>query len=576
MKAQPTKTILIIIMLIAAFFRLINLDNFPTGITNDELHFVLNAKAVFYRFSDMSNRWSPLSLRTIPDESSSELPFLLISPIIGPLPTNLFTARLPFVIVGLSIILFTYLITKKLSNKKIALFVAVVATLNPWLIYTSRTSFDAPISILFILIFFYTLISQKSYKILFSLIPALIFFYSYIGIKPLFPFIIILSSIFTYIFIYKKKFLKPLLILNLASLVIFSSYLTKLSGTSSSQRLSELYTPNHSQIIALTEQLRNESLQSNLTPIFVNRYTVFAKYFTDKYLNNFSPKILFSFGDPAFHVTMWQHGYFYYLDILLIILGIYFLKKKFPKLLLICAIFIILSPIPEAIRLDPNPAYSFHSSLQYPFLFILIGSGLYYLFTLTQKIKPIFIAFIFFYLYLVLSFLFTYFIRYPIYHPDAFSFHQRIVSNFLIRQVELKPKNKYMVITSEPDFALKSYLFYSNQYQPDVYDNIANQYRQGRETLNFKNITFTKNINSIDADDIDTISIIENKYYSQIPPTNNQIYINHILSKIRLFSILNSTLCQLENPNKSIKVEKLNLNLNELSNQDFCRNYLSP
>jgi len=271
---------------------------------------------------------------------------------------------------------------------------------------------------------------------------------------------------------------------------------------------------------------------------------------------------------------MWQHGYFYYLDILLIFLGLYYLKRKHPKLLLSAITFILLSPLPEAIRLDPNPAYAFHSSLQYPFLFIIIGSGLYYLFTITRKHRPYFAVFIIFYLFLTLNFLFTYFVRYPFYHPDAFSFHQRVLSSFLIRQLEVKPDSQYLIVTSEPDLALRSYLFYSNQYQPDTYDTIASQYQQGRNTLNFKNITFTKDTSLIDPTNTTTISIIENNHYSQIHPSDNQLYINHLLSKVRIFSILNSSLCQPEKPTNKTNI-KNTLNINKLTNQEFCHDHLS-
>ena len=91
---------LIIILTTALFLRIFWLNIIPAGITNDELHFVLNAKSVFLNFSNLANNWNPLSLKTIPHESSSELSFLLLSPLIGPLPLNLFTSRLTGAILG--------------------------------------------------------------------------------------------------------------------------------------------------------------------------------------------------------------------------------------------------------------------------------------------------------------------------------------------------------------------------------------------------------------------------------------------------------------------------------------------
>jgi len=565
MKLRLIPTIIILILI---FIRFLYLNQIPTGITPDELHFVLNAKAVFYNFSDMSDNWSPLSLSTIPSESSSELPFLLISPIIGPLPTNLFTARLPFVITSLLTIFFIYLITKKLSNSNIALFSVIVALINPWSFYTSRTSFDAPIAILFILIFFYSLISLKKSKILFSFLPALIFFYSYIGIKPLFLPIILISSIFSYFFIYQKKYLKWLIILNIFSLLLFVFYLFRLYSNSSLNRLSELYLPSHPQIIALTENLQNQTLSSPFTKIFVNRYTVYFKYFIDKYINNFSPKIMFSSGDPTFLVSLWQHGYFYYLDIFLIFLGSYFLFRNYIKLFLISIAFIILSPIPEAIRIDPNPAYAFHSSIQYPFLYILIAAGLYYFFKITQKFKYVSFITIFIYISLFSNFLFIYFFRYPLYQPDGFNFHQRIISEYIFRENKTKP---IIFITSEPDTAFRSYLFYYNLYQPSNFTHIAKQYRSSRDTLKINNITFTKNTSLFIPNSTNTF-IIQNEYYSKIPSTLNQIILSHIINHKKLFTILNSDLC-VTSTKALTQFTQTSFNLKKLNEQQFCSIY---
>jgi hypothetical protein len=56
------------IILLALVFRLVWLDKVPTGITDDELGFVLNAKAVFLTGKDLSGVWSPFSLTPVTGE----------------------------------------------------------------------------------------------------------------------------------------------------------------------------------------------------------------------------------------------------------------------------------------------------------------------------------------------------------------------------------------------------------------------------------------------------------------------------------------------------------------------------
>ena len=86
-------------------------------------------------------------------------------------------------------------------------------------------------------------------------------------------------------------------------------------------------------------------------------------------------------------VSLWQHGYFYYLDVLFLLLGlIYLFSKPRPAFLLLTSL-ILISPIPEAIRIDRIPAYAFHSVLQYPFLIILISAGIYFTLNSIPKLK---------------------------------------------------------------------------------------------------------------------------------------------------------------------------------------------
>lgn len=120
------------IILISLVFRLVWLDRVPAGISDDELGFVLNAKAVFLTGSDIKGGWSPLSLTPVTGEfPQAELPYVLIAPIIGLLPFSLFAAKLPYVLISTLIVVLLYLLTAKLIGSKEAVIVGLVASLNP-------------------------------------------------------------------------------------------------------------------------------------------------------------------------------------------------------------------------------------------------------------------------------------------------------------------------------------------------------------------------------------------------------------------------------------------------------------
>lgn len=102
--------IIIYIVLLALFLRLIFLDRIPTGISNDEYYFVLNAKSVFYNFLILVTKgWNNEIFHEILKSINSETSILLMAPFMGILPSSMFFIRLPYVVVG---VLTTYLIYK--------------------------------------------------------------------------------------------------------------------------------------------------------------------------------------------------------------------------------------------------------------------------------------------------------------------------------------------------------------------------------------------------------------------------------------------------------------------------------
>lgn len=568
MLSSVLKNKAIILILVASFFsRTLFLDRFPTGITNDELHFVLNAKAVFYRFSNMAGNWSPLSLTTIPGETSSELPFFITAPFIGLFPTNLFTARLPYVLFGTISLLFIFLIAKKITNHKLAIIAALITAINPWFFYVTRTSFDAPLALMFFLIGIYLVLTRPQ-KIYLSLIPLILGFYSYIGTKTIWPLLIIILCLYSY-FISKRKHLRPHLIFLVLGIIFFTTY--ALNNLSSS-RTSELWIPSSSKIASQVFSEKNQSLQNPLKPLITNNYTVYLRNFLEKYLNNFSPDILFTTGDHTFMVSLWKHGYFYYPEFILIIAGIIYFYIHYRPVLYLLLSLIAISPIPEAIRSDTIPAYAFHSAFQYPFLYILIAGGIF-LISNSLKNKTINYLLVFIYLLSFINFLDIYFFKYPIYQPEGFNFSRRVVSRYLFFEKQ-KTTKPIIFLTPEPDNAFRNYLFYNNLYTYLNYDTVKAIYQLDRNPIEFDGLIFTNNDrqynNSL------TQTFIVDQQLTGRSFSSNSMLIKHLSDNHRLFAIYNGSTCQ-NQPLDSFahNLNLFDLNIESLPENLFCQKFIS-
>ncbi len=562
--------LLLVIIALSVFMRYIYLDRFPTGITNDELHFVLNAKAVFYRFSDMSSRWFPLSFSTIPNESSSELTYILLSPFIGPLQTNLFTARFPFALAGTISVLVIYLLVLQITKSKtMSIASSFVAAINPWFIYVNRTSFDAPVSLLFFLISILLILQKRAVYTYVSIISLTLAFYTYIGSKVIFIPFVLITIYFSHRFQPTKSKASSIIVI-LFSFFLFFNFVIKTLPSAS--RTSELWFPGSQEISSQVKIEKNQSLQNPLKPILTNNYTIYFRNFITKYLNSFSSDVLFTTGDHTFMVSLWKHGYFYIFEAPLLIFGLLYVYNYYRRLFWYLISILLISPLPEAFRKDVIPAYAFHSFLQYPFLVIIIASGI--LFTLkTLKNTTFSRAFIIsLYIFGVINFADTYFFKYPVYQPEGFGFSRRLLSRFLY--FESFSQKPIVVFTKEPDTLFRSYLFYNNLYLNSTFDRVKSVYSQNRDLIKFNNLTFTSQDRQLEPTTQSVVVVdrqVTNRQYSAL-----KLSINHLGDNHELYSFFNAATCS------DVVLEPFSHNLNlfdlsieSLSKKDFCRLYIT-
>lgn len=549
----------IFIFILSLFVRIIFLDKVPSGITNDEMTYLLNAKSVFLSGSDMSHTWNPLSL-TIPKSGNyqAEIPPLITFWLIGPLPFSMFTSKLIYALFGAGTVSLLFLITKKLIGYKEAFIVGLVGTFNPWLIFFSRSAYDTSLAIFFFLLCFYCLLIFKGWKILLAFLPLFIAFFSYVGTKLiLLPFALVTII---YVWYQNKKDWKMYLLLFIFCIALVGYYTFSILHASKS-RINELATPNTQSIVTLVNRERRLSINTPLTSIFSNKYVLFGKYSLEKYLNAFSPSFLFLNGDAKGEFTVWSHGVFYYFDVVFLILGLYimFLKKRKVFYILLAIIFV--SPIPSVLSIVGN-SYAIRSMLLAPMFIIFIGYGISYALN-----KHFFVKYLIFGLYiiLILNFFYIYFLRNPIYNSESFTFSGRVLAKYL----SFKSGEVY-VLTKSSRIPYEQYLFYNSILNAKTMNKIASE---------FRNKTFLiDNIHFLECDQINEIparSIIIYGECSNIPSSHKDLVIARLEDSGRIFTIHNDIVCSRYSIGPYIKeISFSDLNVEKLSEKFFCEKFI--
>jgi len=570
--------LVVLILIFALSLRLIWLDRVPTGINNDELDHVMDAKAIFYSGKDLTGTWSPLTLKPPPHSyPKAELPGLMISPFIGPLKISLFSAHLPFALAGTVFVLLIFLISLKLFDFNLALIASLIAALNPASLLFSRTGYESPLALTFYLLAFYLIIIFRGWKILLAFPFLFLAFYSYIGTKIVIVPFVLIACFFSWWVINKKKFLKQYLILILLSLLLFSGFLISLQHQPSGVRTKELLSPFHPSIAHMVDEEQKTSVDSPLTRIFNNKLVVFSKLFVEKYLGIFSTSFLFLFGEGQMFFSIWKHGMFYYLDFVFLLLGFVYLFSKKRNLWLFFVALIAIAPLPSAFSLI-GTEYAERAILLYFPMIIFIAAGIDYFIGLFKKKSRLFfsasLAFlIILYALQVLNFMTIYYLRNPIYNSEGSGFGVRILINYV--NLAKSSDRKIVVISKDNLGFFKHYLFYSGVFDrealPVIRDKIANK------NFSWENIIFLSNCDSylkVKEDDV-IISLAELECFDK-KEYPHWLSIPRLGDAGEIFRIYNDQVCRKYNLNPYPRgVKFTDFKVEKLTSQRFCQKFIT-
>lgn len=569
-----TTIVLVVILILAFFLRIIHLDKIPSGISDDELNFVLTARSFLLTGHGLDGKWTPLSFH-YPEftHSESTVAFLLPAVTVGFGKLSLFTSRLSFVFYNLLFVLVLYLFAKELFNKRIALLVAFVAAINPWNIFFSRTAFEVPVAILFLLFTAYLFQVLKPQKVILAVPFILLAFFTYNGIKViLLPFVIVLS-----IYTIKRKKLenaKQYHLIILFTLILTASFFIVQKIDSNDSRISEIYTPNSRYIKEKVDITRRESISHSLVRIFENKYTVYGRELIRKYYKAFSPQFLFLHGDGVPIFFLGDHGYFYYLDALFIILGIlYFYDHKRKELLFLLGLLLI-APIPAVVS-KLGDVYSLRASLVVPVLILFTAGGVWYFLSFFSGRKNyLALAFVLFLYFLqVINFYDVYFFRFPIFNSTAFGFSGRILAKYLSLAEE---KGTEVIVGQDnggPGF-YKHYLFYNSSLlnNSENMEEVQRSFVNGSYSIN--NVSFV-DCSRLRVPEDATLILESAANCTQNAPARPYVSIVRLKDSGEVFRIYDDRICKGKQLNSYVQnVQFAYLNVEDLSSERFCDKFI--
>lgn len=570
---MKTFIIFFLIAFFAFFSRVYLLNLIPTGITPDELDYILTSKSIFLTGSDMSGTWNPLSFTTPPFEyPKAELPYLLISPFIGVLPLSPLTSKLPYVLLNIILIFTIFAITKKLLNEKVGIIALLLMIINPWSFYFGRTAYEAMIAITFYFIAFYILLFVRKWHILFSFPFLFIAFYSYIGTKLiLLPFVAIVCL---YAWLEnKKKYSRYYIMLLLLCVVTFVFFIVSSYHTSIQSRAENLLLPTSETITKAVDLNRKTTIPTVLTPIFENKITEYVKNTTHLYVGAFSPYLLFTDGEYTPFINI-RYGFFYLIDAFFLIIGFILLFKKRFKIWILLTALTLIAPFP-AVFSQIGTSYGLRSSLLFPLLIIFISFGIYELFNLISK-RRLQIIFaggaVSIYSIFFAHYLFIYFMQFPIYGSEPQGFNDKVLIRYL---TFAQKENKKVIVIENVGKSIpslyKQFLFYTNGLNKNTADKIKKSIITKDyvvSDIHFSSCPTYKDYKN-------AIVVKTNNSKCSLSKSTKSLSITRLSDSGEVYSISNDAICNDQKLPRFVTINSINdFDVNSLSKKEFCEKFI--
>ncbi|OGD83120.1 hypothetical protein A2165_01935 [Candidatus Curtissbacteria bacterium RBG_13_40_7] len=424
---------MILIIVLAGFLRLYKLGSIPPSLYWDEASLGYNAYSILKTARDEYGKFLPLTNFAAFGDYKPPGYIYMTVPSIAVFGLNEFAIRFPSAFFGVLTVLLTYFLTKKLledsslithhsSLKNVALLAAFFLAISPWHIQFSRGAFEANLGLFFSVLgiwLFLKFAKDNPLWILPSALSLLAGMYTFTGQRLFVPFILIVLAIQ-----FRKRIFQHLNFVAVTAVIagfLFWPLLVFTTQTIEGRlRFDEVTIFKDLQPINESIKYRESDNFSWWADLVHNRRLFYGYQYLIHYFDAFNPNFLFTRGDVNPRLSIGEVGELYYLDLLFILAGIYFLFAAKLKYRFLIIAWLIVSPLgPAMARETPHALRMIHIL---PTFQILSAIGLYHLYQIVRY-KKLFITFTF--LLLTFNFLYylhMYWVHWPLNYSGAWQY----------------------------------------------------------------------------------------------------------------------------------------------------------
>lgn len=468
---------IILILFLSFVLRFYHLGLVPPSLYWDEASLGYNAFSISQTLRDEHGVFLPVSNFAAFGDYKPPVYIYALVPFIKLFGLNEIIVRLPSALAGVFLVGVSYLLVKQFSgNKKWALLTALFVAVSPWSIQMSRAAFEANLATLFSTAGIYFFLRKKRIFAALCFVAAMYTFNSHRVFVPL--------VIFSLGLIYLKDFKKHLIFYFLTFILVLP-LIPHLISPEGHLRFNEVTWLND---LSIVETANKNIIANNNAPwakIVFNRRVYYLGEFLKHYFAHYRFDFLFQVGDVNPRLSSRVVGEMFFVDLPLVLLGLYILIKKRDKVTAVVFSWLLLAPIPATLARETPHALRILNVLPVPM--IISAVGLLKLPKVFRLITPFILVFFIF------SYLKNYYFIYPVkFASDWQSGYKQMVQSV----AKIQDKYDYVSVTNSLGRPYIYFLFY-NKYSPQKYlvNRDVNRDRFGFWTVaGFDKYVFSGNI----------------------------------------------------------------------------------
>lgn len=590
------------------------LDTLPATMPHDETVYAIQAQSMVLQGTslDKSQAWWGL---TPQHPMYAEWPALVLLPGFLLSDHALLATHLVPAVMGVLFPLLVGLLTWYFWKRRdVAIAAVVVTTFNPLFWQMSRLSYDAFFSLWLYIAATVLLLRRAWWSVALSLPLFVLGFFQYQGFKLLLvPWLcFVLALMFLEDFEWKRwqrKLVKSFtaqtwnqrwILAALMGAVLLTLYygLVLLPQQSSVSRLTSIVFNDTELLSQTVNDERRLSMTSSLAPLASNKATAVVVFMLQRLLGVFNPYLLLMSVEPNVSgFSVWTHGIFYWLELVLFVIGLSALFHLKPSQLIRSGIYVvgILTLCLPALINTGSEWYVLRSMMSYLLLIPVIAWGTTALWNHFPQWRVILVGL---YALSIANFGYHYWYRYPIISLDWGNFDERILARYVWLHHSAYPETPITVYSDEPEYMFWSYLVYNNALTRDNADAVAEAMRKtppfsNRGEYQLDNLTFTsfcapkepqsvqttleapelwivRQLHQTCPEQEDAPALVPSKTYTPPPILSVQA----VLDSGERFRIFGNQLCT-ANLNTFVHVQKLNdLRIEQQPAAEFCSRWI--